>query len=52
MKETNVFEKIKGLKILPEIGSMKHKRNLITGKVVKYKSRLKLHYGKLIYEED
>ena len=42
----------KGKNILPAVWAMRRKRDLITGKILKYKARFNVHGGKQIYGLD
>ena len=42
----------KGKNVLPVVQAMRRQRNLLTGEILKYKARLKLHGGKQIYGQD
>ena len=42
----------KGKNVLPAVWSMKRKRDILTGKIIKYKARLNVHGGKQIQGQD
>ena len=42
----------KGKNILPAVWAMKRKRDILTGKITKYKARLNVHGGKQIQGRD
>ena len=42
----------KGKNILPAVWAMKRKRDILTGKITKYKARLNVHGGKQIQGKD
>ena len=41
-----------GKNVLPSVWAMKRKRDILTGKIIKYKARLNVHGGKQIYGQD